>query len=77
MTYTDVLLDPDEEKERVCEQIHVLYLQGKSVTVREDESGFPAVTVDCEDIHILTDIITLERWWAKKKEQEKEEPTVE
>ena len=70
MEHKDILLDPDEEKESVYEQIHALYLQGKSVTMAEDESGFPAVTVDCEDIHILTDIISLERWWAKKKEQE-------
>ncbi len=26
-------------------------------------------TVDCEDIHILTDIISLEQWWAKKKQE--------
>ena len=71
MTYRDIMLDPSEEKEKAYEQIHALYLQGKSVTVAEDESGFPAVTVDCESIHILTDIITLERWWAKKKEQER------
>jgi hypothetical protein len=63
-------LDPDDEKEKVYEQIHALYLQGKSVSVKEHQSGFPAVTVDCEDIHILTDIISLEQWWAKKKEQE-------
>ena len=67
----DMLLDADEEKVRAYEQIHALYLQGKPATVREHESGFPAVTVDCEDIHILTDIISLEKWWAKKKEQER------
>ncbi len=71
MTLRDMLLDPDEDKERVYEQIHTLYRQGKSVNVREHESGFPAVTVDCEDIHILTDIISLEKWWAKKKELER------
>ncbi len=69
MEHKDILLDPDEDKERAYERIHVLYRKGKSVTVTEHESGFPAVTVDCEDIHILTDIISLERWWAKKKEQ--------
>ena len=63
-------LDPDEEKEKVYEQIHALYLQCKSVKVKEHKSGFPAVTVDCEEIHILTDILSLEQWWAKKKEQE-------
>ena len=71
MTCRDILLDPDEDKEREYERIHALYLQGKPVKLQEDESGFPAVTVDCEDIHILTDIITLERWWAKKKEHER------
>ena len=65
------MLDPDEDKERVYEQIHALYLQGKSVAMAEDESGLPAVTVNCEDIHILTDIISLEQWWAKKKERER------
>jgi len=71
MEHKDMLLDPDEDKERVYEQIHTLYRQGKSVNVKEHESGFPAVTVDCEDIHILTDIISLEKWWAKKKEEER------
>ena len=70
MEHKDILLDSDEEKEKAYEQIHALYQQGKSVTIEEDESGFPAVTVDCEDIHILTDIMSLERWWAKKKQQE-------
>ena len=71
MRYKDIMLDPDEEKGRVYEQINNLFLQGKYVKVKEHKSGFPAVTVDCEDIHILTDIISLERWWAKKKEQER------
>ena len=64
----DIMLDPDEEKEKVYEQIHTLYLQGKGVTVKEHKSGFPTVTADCEDIHILTDIISLEQWWKKKKQ---------
>ena len=67
MKHKDIMLDPDEEKERVYEQINVFYLQGKPVKVREHKSGFPAVTVDCEDIHIITDIISLEQWWEKKK----------
>ncbi len=69
MRHKDIMLDSDEEKEKVYEQIHALYLQGKSVKVKEQKSGFPAVTVDCEDIHILTDIISLEQWWAKKKKE--------
>lgn len=70
MRRRDIRLDPDDEKERVYEQIHALYLQGESVRVKEHKSGFPAMTVDCEDIHILTDIISLEQWWAKNKEEE-------
>jgi len=37
--------------------------------MREHGSGFPAVTVDCEDIHIITDILTLAIWWGKKKNE--------
>jgi len=67
----DIMLQPDEEKEKVYEEIHALFLQGKKVQVEEHKSGFPAVTVDCEDIHILTDIISLEQWWAKQKQKER------
>ena len=69
MRHKDIMLDPDEEKEKQYEKIHALYLQGKPVTAKEHKSGFPAVTVDSEDIHILTDIISLEQWWAKKKKE--------
>ena len=71
MQYKDIRLSPDEEKEKVYDQIHALYHQGKEARIREHKSGFPAVTVDCEDIHILTDIISLEQWWAKQKHKER------
>ena len=71
MRRKDIMLSPDEEKERVYDQIHALYHQGKEARIREHKSGFPAITVDCEDIHILTDIISLEQWWAKQKEKER------
>lgn len=45
----------------------VSQLQGKAIKTREHQSGFPAVTVDTEGIHILTDIISLEQWWSKKQ----------
>ena len=67
MRHEDIKLAQDEEKEKVYEKINDLFLQGKPVNVKEHKSGFPTVTVDCEDIHILTDIISLEQWWAKKK----------
>ncbi len=71
MERKDIRSSPDEEKEKVYDQIHALYHQGKEARIREHKSGFPAVTVDCEDIHILTDIISLERWWAKQKQKER------
>ncbi len=69
MKHEDIMLDQDEEKGKVYEKINDLFLQGKPVKVKEHKSGFPAVTVDCEDIHILTDIISLEHWWVKKKQE--------
>ena len=71
MQHKDIMMDSDEDKEKVYEQIHALYHQGKEARIREHKSGFPAVTVACEEIHILTDIISLEQWWAKKKTQER------
>ncbi|MBA7607535.1 hypothetical protein ES703_14694 [subsurface metagenome] len=68
----DIMLQPDEEKEKVYEKIHTLFLQGKSVQVKEHNSGFPAITVDCEDTHILTDILSLEGWWHKRKSLERQ-----
>ena len=65
--YKDIRLDSDEAKEKVYEEIHALFLQGKDIKMKEHRSGFPAVTVDCEGIHVLTDIFSLENWWAKKK----------
>ena len=71
MEWKDIRLESDEEKEKVYDQINDLYLQAKPITVREHKSGFPAVTVDTEGIHIITDCISLEQWWAKKKTQER------
>jgi len=71
MNRKDIMLDPDEEKEKVYEEIHALFLQGKGVRVREHKGGFPAVTVDCEDFHLLTDCLSLEAWWAKQKQKER------
>ena len=68
-----IMLDPDAEKEKVYEEVHALFLQGKAIKVREHKSGFPAITIDAEDIHILTDILSLEQWWHQK-ELRKDEP---
>jgi len=70
MQYKDIRLDPDEEKEKVYCQLQAHYLTGKPVSMKVHKSGFPAVTVDCEDIHILTDILSVEQWWAKLKQRD-------
>lgn len=70
MRRESIMLKPDEEKEKVYDQVHALYLEGKPVALKQHRSGFPAVSVDCEDIHIITDIISLEQWWAKQKQKE-------
>lgn len=59
----DIRLASGEEQHRHYERVDALYRQGKPVRVKQHRSGFPAVTVDCEDIHLLTDIISLETWW--------------
>jgi hypothetical protein len=66
----DVMLKPDAEKIQVYEDIHKRFKAGEKVEMKEHKSGFPAVTVDCGDIHILTDILSLEAWRKKKRETE-------
>lgn len=68
--YKDIRLESDEEKEKVYEEINALYLQGKMPEAKAHKSGFPAVIVDCGDIHILTDILSLEQWWKGKRTEE-------
>ena len=63
----DIRLASDEEKEETYKLIDGLAEFGVPVAVKEHRSGFPAVTVDCGEVHILTDILSLEAWWAKKK----------
>jgi len=63
----DIRLSPDEEKAETYKLIDGLVELGIPVSVKEHRSGFPAVTVDCGEVHILTDILSLEQWWAKKK----------
>jgi len=63
----DIRLSPAEEKEETYKLIDGLVELGIPVTVKEHRSGFPAVTVDCGEVHILTDILSLEQWQAKKK----------
>jgi hypothetical protein len=63
------MLAPLSDKEQSYEEIHKLYKSGVAVSAKEHRSGFPAVTVDCGEIHILTDCLSLEEWWAKVKKE--------
>jgi len=63
----DIRLASVEEKEETYKLIDGLVELGVPVAVKEHRSGFPAVTVDCGEVHILTVILSLEAWWAKKK----------
>ena len=63
----DIRLSPDNEKEETYKLIDGLVELGVPISVKEHRSGFPAVTVDCGEVHVLTDILSLEAWWAKKK----------
>ena len=60
----DIRSATGEDKHRHYEAVDALYRQGKEVRIKEHSSGFPAVTVGCEDIHLLTDCLSLEAWWA-------------
>jgi len=63
----DIRLAPDNDKEETYKLIDGLVELGVPVSVKEHRSGFPAVTVDCGEVHILTDILSSEASWAKKK----------
>ena len=66
----DILRETNGEKERVYLRIDTLFHLGVPVSMREHKSGFPEVTIDCGDVHVLTDILSLEEWWAKRKQIE-------
>lgn len=63
--YVDIRALPTEEKFKRYEEVHELWLQGKKITRAEHKSGFPAITIDCDDIHLLTDCLSLESWWQQ------------
>ena len=67
MKRDDIVQDPREKKERMYLKIDTLFKLGVPVSIKEHKSGFPAVTIDCGDVHVLIDILSLEEWWAKRK----------
>ncbi len=68
MKRDDIMQEPNAEKERVYLKIDTLFKLGVPVSIKEHQSGFPAVTIDCGDVHVLTDILSLEEWWAKREQ---------
>jgi DNA-directed RNA polymerase subunit M/transcription elongation factor TFIIS len=68
--YKDIRDESTERKGEVYRLIDdLINLFGFKVGIKEHKSGFPAVTVDCGGVHILTDIITLEQWQANQKKE--------
>jgi len=65
----NIMSAPFLEKERVYEEIHKLYKSGVPVSTKQHWSGFPAMTIDCGDIHIRTDCLSVEEWWAKVQKE--------
>jgi len=66
----NILLEPDPVKFQIYETIHARWQAGATVRMEEDRSGVPAIRIDCEEISILTDILSLERWWFLRKAEE-------
>jgi len=70
LKYNDIRAETDEVKFKVYDEIDHLYQnEGKDIAIKEHKSGFPAITIDCGEIHVLTDIISLEKYWSKRRKE--------
>ena len=76
MKRKDIRGSSNEEKERVYLRIHTLWQLVLPVCMRQHQSGFPAVTVDCGEEHIITDILSLEQWWQTLPAEMKQRVTL-
>lgn len=68
--HKDIRLLPDEEKYEIYDKIGL----DVKVKIKEHSSGFPAITIDYKDFHLLTDCLSVEEWWEERqttKESEK------
>lgn len=72
--YVDYRGLEDHTKFALYDYLNSLWLQGQDIHRAEDRSGFPAITVDCGDIHILTDCLSMESWWHTLPPELKERP---
>lgn len=64
--YIDIRTMPDDEKYKWYDKIGI---GAKGVKVKEHKSGFPTITIDYKDIHLLTDCLSLEAWAYERKRQ--------
>lgn len=64
--YENLLTHPVEEKVKQYELIDFIHHLGNEVKVKEHKDGFPAITIDCCSIHIITDCLSVEAWWPTR-----------
>jgi hypothetical protein len=64
--YIDIRGLLDEEKFEWYERIGK---DAKGVEIREHESGFPTITIDYQDIHLLTDVLSVEEWFRRGRNE--------
>ena len=62
MFQNDIRGLPKEEK---FERYEKIGKDAVGVKVEEHKSGFPAITIDYERIHLLTDVFSVEEWFKR------------
>jgi hypothetical protein len=67
MKRRNIIGESYSKKIQVYEEIDRRYHTGQLVKLKEHKTGFPAVTLDCGNLHILTDILSMERWWPQRE----------
>lgn len=72
--YKDIRLLLQEKKYEIYDKIGI---SAKGVKVKEHNSGFPTIIIDYKDFHLLTDCLSLEEWWLKRKKQEQKDTAYE
>lgn len=71
MKREDITQKTTEEKERVYLTIDIFSHMGHEIYMRAHESGLPLMAVDCGNIHILTDSLSLEDFLKRLKKVER------
>lgn len=72
--YKDIRLLPQKKKYELYDKIG---LDAKKVKIKEHSSGLLAITIDCKDLHVLTDYSSLMEWWLERKKQEQKDAAYE